>query len=495
MKKIQWMIWSMMSLTASAQDYVSDPVRFLRPEIGGTARSMGVAGAFSSVGADMSCMSSNPAGIGLYRSSELSISMGAKFGTDNTAYLGSGSTGSFSKFNFNHIGGVFTTRDLSIGNRSAGNMALKRIVFGINYQKEADFDRSVNFSGSNTHNSQAQNYADVINNTVNGDLGKITFDNFATPVYQAWQTYVADTFITPGKVDARTPLPVYQSGRVATSGGMHDINMTLGFNVGDKLFIGVGLGIPYLSYKRTIYMTETNKVDSAYYFTSYNTIDDYKLSGLGVNGKLGVIYKPTAWVRLGAAIQTPTGFGLTEVTNYHTDATIGKTNYSVDTSATFDYTFIQPLKATFGASFYGGKWGFVSVDYELNDYPHSSYRFPTAPSEELYWNNRTGSEYRVASTVKAGAEFSFKSLRVRGGFAWSQSPLKATMPGYDGARYTGTVGLGYRGTHFYADAAYAYNQYKDYYMPYITSTNQPISLNTATYHALLFTVGYRFGGK
>jgi hypothetical protein len=245
-------------------------------------------------------------------------------------------------------------------------------------------------------------------------------------------------------------------------------------------------------------MNETNAVDSVYYFKTYSNIDDYHLSGFGINGKIGVIVKPTPWMRIGAAMQTPTSFSLTETSHYTTTARIDTFNEFADTSYGYSYTFIQPLRATFGASFYLTKWGFVSVDYQLDDYPHSSYRFAEAPSDAAYWSTQTGSAYRVASTVKAGAEFSYNVLRVRAGFAWSQSPLKPSpVAGLnDGSRYTATCGVGYRGKVFYADAAYTYNQFKDYYMPYMISSGiQPVAKNSAVYHGLLFTVGLRFGGK
>ena len=74
-----------LSLSASAQRFggqlmdrdgmmSSDVYNMSQTNFGfGTARSMAMAGAFTSLGADMSAMGINPAGLGMYRSNEISI--------------------------------------------------------------------------------------------------------------------------------------------------------------------------------------------------------------------------------------------------------------------------------------------------------------------------------------------------------------------------------------------------------------------------------------
>ena len=47
-----------------------DAYRFSQPDLRGTARFMGMGGAFGALGGDLSTLSQNPAGIGVYRSNE-----------------------------------------------------------------------------------------------------------------------------------------------------------------------------------------------------------------------------------------------------------------------------------------------------------------------------------------------------------------------------------------------------------------------------------------
>jgi hypothetical protein len=155
------------------------------------------------------------------------------------------------------------------------------------------------------------------------------------------------------------------------------------------------------------------------------------------------------------------------------------------------------MKGTFGASFYLTHWGFLSVDYELNDYAHSRYFFSgNDPQSSSAINSNINATYKLSSTVKAGAEFAYKALRVRAGFAWSESPYANNLSpnGYSGARYNYTGGIGYRGRIFFADLAYVRTMYKDYLNPYAEVGGVgPAVLNTFTANTVIATIGFKFG--
>ena len=50
-----------------------------RPDLRGTARFMSMGGAFTALGGDLSSLNQNPAGIGIYRSSELGLTLNLDF--------------------------------------------------------------------------------------------------------------------------------------------------------------------------------------------------------------------------------------------------------------------------------------------------------------------------------------------------------------------------------------------------------------------------------
>ena len=64
-----------MSAHAWAQE-TYDNATLATPQLNGTARYVGMGGAMDALGADLSTISSNPAGIGLFRSSQVKVSMG-----------------------------------------------------------------------------------------------------------------------------------------------------------------------------------------------------------------------------------------------------------------------------------------------------------------------------------------------------------------------------------------------------------------------------------
>src|SRR5262245_46848001 len=73
--------------TASAQD-LTEAISISNQTVQGTARSMGFGNALGSVGADFSTLSVNPAGIGIYRASELSFTPSLRANTANSLYFG-----------------------------------------------------------------------------------------------------------------------------------------------------------------------------------------------------------------------------------------------------------------------------------------------------------------------------------------------------------------------------------------------------------------------
>ena len=72
MKKIIYILFTSFLLSPSlfAQSEV-DALRFSREDIHGTARAMSMGGAFGALGGDQTAISINPAGIAVYRSSEV----------------------------------------------------------------------------------------------------------------------------------------------------------------------------------------------------------------------------------------------------------------------------------------------------------------------------------------------------------------------------------------------------------------------------------------
>ena len=107
---------------------------------------------------------------------------------------------------------------------------------------------------------------------------------------------------------------VLQENKVTTRGSAHDFTLGLAVNKNDKLFIGGSLSIPFIGYNKTTNYKETdttNNVANGFGYYDYN--EKINTSGVGVNAKFGLIYRPIEKVRLGFTIHTPSIYALTDV--------------------------------------------------------------------------------------------------------------------------------------------------------------------------------------
>src|SRR5436190_4966794 len=85
------------SVAASAQD-VREAYNLSNTAVQGSARAIGFGGALGSVGGDFSAISVNPAGLGIYRSSELSFTPALKFNGTESDYAGTSTSDNTTRF-------------------------------------------------------------------------------------------------------------------------------------------------------------------------------------------------------------------------------------------------------------------------------------------------------------------------------------------------------------------------------------------------------------
>src|SRR6185295_5796003 len=136
-----------------------DALRYSQLSFGGTARFMGLSGAFGALGGDFGSLSENPAGIGLYRNSEFSLSPAVTGIHVQSNYISNVSTGDAYKFNLGSIGLVISS-DLT---KSDPNNKWKRLNFGFGINRLNDYNSSAYFSGYNNSNSLVDYYAEQAN--------------------------------------------------------------------------------------------------------------------------------------------------------------------------------------------------------------------------------------------------------------------------------------------------------------------------------------------
>ena len=90
-------IFAISFFTGKSQE-LFDALSFADLPIQGTARSMSMSGAFGALGGEPTCMTTNPAGLGIYRSCEATLTLTNNFSQHNT----SSTKNSNNSFTLNH---------------------------------------------------------------------------------------------------------------------------------------------------------------------------------------------------------------------------------------------------------------------------------------------------------------------------------------------------------------------------------------------------------
>jgi len=493
MKKIKIISLLVLSLgytTISAQTAV-DALRNSQITFGGTARYMGMAGAFSAVGADFSTLSTNPAGIGLYKRSEFTISPSVYWAKTSSAYNGSYNEDSKSNFNLSNAG-IVIVHDIA---RQKPGSDWKNMQFGFGVNRYNNFNNRMRIEGPNMDNSLLTAYNDYADGTNYTNLytGQNAFD-----IGPAFDTYLLDTL--PGETsqyrNAMPPDGVSQRKAMETRGSMNEFLFSIGGNYKDKLYIGATFGIPYTRYFEESVYTEDAMAEVVSYeeFRSFSVRNYLEARGAGFNFKFGLIYRVQDWLRISGAIHTPTWFGIHEEYNTRTDSYFdnGDSYYSKSPLGAYDYKLNTPWRAIGGLAFVIGKIGIISADYEYVDYGNAQFK-----SRNYYdsWDNFQDLNYDIreyyakTGNIRVGTEWRINSIMLRGGYALYGSPYKDGFN--DGERTSFTGGLGFRDKFYSFDIAYVYTKTNEDYYLYDKQYVNPAKNETVS-NSIVATLGFRF---
>lgn len=473
----------------AAQGYLQEGLLFSRTSTPGTARTVGAGNAFGSVGADMGSLSVNPAGIGLYRATDMSVTPAITIANNEALFNGSTKNQKSTRVSLNQAGIVFTKlfKQNNSSQFSFNSTRLQSFSFAVNYQRQTAFSRSQNFEGYNPNNSAMDVYAYYLNATQQ----PLTTAYYPVELLMAYQAYLLNYDSTSGNYYSGIPSRVSQSGQVSKRGGIDQVDFTLGGNLNDKFYFGAGLGIGILTYFDNSYFEEYPFKDTATSWNGYTLQTTLRTTGVGVNARFGFIYRPASWVRIGLAYQIPTFYSVTETYSASLNAGYDTAYFSFGAEVEpLTYRFHTPMKGTLSTSFYIKQHGFFSVDYEFLNYGGTRYNFGSNYKDfSKSINDDARSTYTFGHNLRVGFEGAYKTLRVRTGYTYQSTPYKKDkqLKSFIEDKHSASVGLGYRGKRFYADAAYVFGFTKDAMYPYADFEVR----NTLNTHTVLLTIGWR----
>jgi hypothetical protein len=470
-----------LSINVFAQNE-DDALRYSNTKFGGTARSTAMGGAFGALGSDFSSLSINPAGIGLYRKSEFSFSPAIGGASTQSNYFGETNKDDKYQFSVSNFGLVFG------GTKESKNNKWKGVAFGFGYNRLANFNNRIIVQGNNGSNSLTDVYLAEAQGTDPANLPA-----FGTNL--AWNTYLIDTL--NGAYFSSMPSNINKTQRktVEKRGGMGETVISLGGNYDNKLFLGATLGFQKIRYWEESNYSESPVTDT--FDIEGFTVNNYlNTDGNGMNVKLGVIYMPVPYVRIGGAFHSPTFFNMHD--NFSTGMSTSFSDSSTFNAGTdangggdkgnYDYRFNSPFRAVGSLAFIFGKYGLISADYEYVNYREAKFR--AVGYSFIDQNNTIRDKYRAAGNLRVGTEIKLEPFSIRFGYALYASPFKDKSLMSDQQFFTG--GFGYRQDGFFADISYMRSIHNEKYYLYNSSFNPTSVANKLTSGTIVGTVGIRF---
>lgn len=528
------------ALSANAQETYEN-AKLAGEDLNGTARYVGMGGAMEALGADISTIGSNPAGIGLFRHSNVSLSAGLLMQSDGKEF----SNGKKTNLSFDQIGGVYTTRT---GQKSFLN-------FGFNYHKSKNFDYILNAAGSLNGSSQnKQSYIKgILANENSGgffvlkdkngkNVGYVEAPSPNNPspnVASTWSQidYLYWNSLIPGSTGTYNyeKATGYTLDRAHT-GYIGNYDFAVSGNLNDRVYLGLTFGMKDVNYKGySEYRENLNNAGGVL------VRDERKVTGSGFDITAGVIVRPVAEspFRIGAYVKSPTWYDLTTSNTTGLVYAQGTKNKESYISNSYDFKMWTPWKFGFSLGHTIGNNIALGATYEYENYANINSRVNNGGYYDYYYdqyyessipdknmNAHTKEVLKGVSTLKLGIEYKpVSNVALRMGYNYVGAKYASDRqkdPGLAslGTAYSSTtdytnwgeinrftLGVGYQVKKFNIDLAYQYSAQKGSFAPFsnvrdvtytsgttkITESN--IASNTDVKNnrsQLLLTLGYRF---
>ena len=547
MKKILSIMTAAMLGTAVSAQETYDNAQLATKDLNGTARYVGMGGAMEALGADISTIGTNPAGIGMFRRSMVAGSFGFNSQQDAKSFGNANKT----NMSFDQAGFVYSMRS---GRHSMLN-------FGFNYTKSKNFDQILTAAGRLNNASQNKlsamknaNGVYTLQDKNNGLVSNSGAYSQADYLYSnvLFNHYDANNPNDPNNamlsegdkgviVNQTTGLPVYYNatgydfGRSTTGYiGQYDFNVS--GNSNDRFYWGFTVGIYDVHYNGSSLYSES-LVDGNTAIGDVAMNDERKITGTGFDVKAGLIFRPAeeSPFRIGLYVHTPTWYDLTTrnytVLNNNTNEAYGSTERG-KSSESYDFKFYTPWRFGVSLGHTVGNYLALGATYEYADYTTNDIRVNDG-GEVDYWGNYYETSSRDEAmkqniknslkgvhTVKVGMEFKpEKNFAVRLGYNYqsamynkngfkdgsleSYGTYYASTTDYTNWKDTHrfTAGVGYNYGKFSFDLAYQYSQTNGDFYPFMSyvDDSEPKFDNVCDAvkvsnkrNQLLFTVGYKF---
>lgn len=527
-----------------------DAFQLSHSDLRGTARYMSMGGAFGALGGDLSTLNNNPGGIGLYRKSELGVTLNIEASSIKSAtsiMTQSTSQTKVSVPNFGYVGAAWL-----------GNDVMPYFTWGVSYGRIVNMN--CRYKGQARMNGSLYNYvAQYSDGYTSNQLSAEGTDNggYSSPDYIPWLSILSYNGMAINPIGStsqyqgpwqndhvnsngdRTPSTGISEFDVDEHGYVDEYAIDFGGNIMNTVYWGMGFGITDIELTQNTHYTEdiknavimdpTAELGELEIGNANTTLSNYKhIDGTGFNFKLGVIVRPINALRIGFAFHTPTYYNINQSSgadlNY--DYTFFNPdgynrNYSGTPNDYRSWKLRTPWRMQVSAAGIIGTSAIISMEYEYRPYQNMNLRSDYG-DELTNYNQDIKTYYKAANILRFGAEYRIlPQLSIRAGYVHESTPTGTAISNNEVTVYTSnpddtgtnpayaldnstqyiTCGLGYRYKNFSIDAAYVYKHRTSEYHSFtpndafdtagLTATPYQAKL-TENYNNIVLTATLRF---
>jgi hypothetical protein len=466
-KSFLWLTCGLLPYLSFAQN-LQEALLYNQTDLLGSPRYVSMAGAFTSLGNDLSGVSDNPAGLSVFRQDVAEISFGFRTRTSTANYFNVSSREALTDAVLGVAGLV-----KEIPNPENTDY---RFHFGFTIRQVARFDKEWTVKGQNPNYSiidqwiANSNGIDPDNLLSNGLLfERMAWEGFLTDVADSLNNYTSFA----------TGLNTNHLDQIISSGNKSQMEIAASGSYQHKFFYGASIGIPFLNYSETSTYGETG-------FDEFSDVEDfslgntYNLSATGINLKIGFIYRPAYWLRLGGSYTSPTWYAAEAQfetilnTQFRDGSTAGPILYFNDN---LTYTLRTAQRFSLGTAFVLGKTALLSIDYHGSDLSHNAIKSSLFSLDEL--DREMDAILAWTNAIRIGGEYRYRNASIRGGYRLQSSPYREALNDRQTDTKTWSIGLGYQFKYFVVDIAWRASSFSEQYQPYDIQYTPPAEIRNS----------------
>lgn len=466
-----------------------DAINYSAIGAGGSARTLGMAGSFSAIGADPSAAFINPAGIATLRRNEFTMGVQLNNTKSTAEYLGSYLNDNKINFNLPNLALSFSNVKYD-ANGKPKKTGLANVSYGFGINRLANFNSRMSFDAQNTKSSITDYFAESANRQ-----DATPFDLYLGSMPSiAYSAGAVENLLDGGGSPSVYYVSRYidsqrnsqQIGSLQRKGSIYESQFSLGLNFSHKIYLGLGLLYTTLRQNHEFDILELDQQKRAQpdlASVSYNeSIYD---KGNGFGAKLGAIFRPNDQFRLAVAVHTPKTYSIKEeygykiTTVFDPGANVQKeVTANTDPLNTYNYKVTTPARLITGLGMVISKSGLFNIETEF--YNYGSAKLKASDYAFTAENSNINKLYKSVVILRMGVEFNIPDktqknvfYRVRFGYANYPSVYSSRAAGIDPilkkATNLLTTGFGYRDQDYYIDVALTYGNSSNYFTPYVTT--------------------------